>query len=493
MTNFSGKLISSKTANAVGGPQGGGMDSRRTSGVAEVSPKYTAEASAGYIARSASAGLNPVQGRLVCPPGYKQTEVGVIPEEWNVSSLRDLLISSPRYGINAPAVPLEGNLPVYIRITDISEDGHFKPSEKVGVKSQLSNQYQLSSGDIVLARTGASVGKSYLYNEEDGELVYAGFLIKVSPDKALLNPNFLFQYLKTQEYWAWVVVNSMRSGQPGINGNEYGNLVIPCPSVEEQTAIANALSDVDALISELEKLIAKKQAIKTATMQQLLTGRTRLPQFALCEDGTPKCTKPSELGEIPEDWEVVALGDIGHTIIGLTYSPNDVAEFGTLVLRSSNVQNGKLAYGDNVFVSMQLPERVIVKQGDILVCVRNGSRQLIGKCALIDENADGSAFGAFMSIFRTKYSVFVFYQFQSDLIQNQINEIMGATINQITNKDMSGFKITLPSDEKEQTAIVTILSDMDEELQALEQRLSKTCQIKQGMMQELLTGRIRLV
>src|SRR5690606_36108919 len=137
------------------------------------------------------------------------------------------------------------DLPVYIRITDISEDGHFKPSEKVGVKSQFSNQYQLSSGDIVLARTGASVGKSYLYSEEDGELVYAGFLIKVSPDKALLNPNFLFQYLKTQEYWAWVVVNSMRSGQPGINGNEYGNLVIPCPSVEEQTAIANALSDVD--------------------------------------------------------------------------------------------------------------------------------------------------------------------------------------------------------------------------------------------------------
>ncbi|MCX9565214.1 restriction endonuclease subunit S, partial [Vibrio cholerae] len=183
--------------------------------------------------------------------------------------------------------------------------------------------------------------------------------------------------------------------------------------------------------------------------------------FALRADGTPKGTKPSEVGEIPEDWEVVTLGDIGQTVIGLTYSPNDVADFGTLVLRSSNVQNGKLAYADNVYVNMELPERVIVKQGDILICVRNGSRQLIGKCALIDENAEGSAFGAFMSIFRTKYSVFVFYQFQSDLIQNQINEIMGATINQITNKDMSRFKITLPSDEKEQTDIATILSDMD--------------------------------
>lgn len=434
----------------------------------------------------AEAGLNRI------PVGYKQTEVGVIPEDWSISPLRDLLKENPKYGINAPAVPLEGKLPVYIRITDISEDGNFKPSEKVGVKSLFSSQYQLTDGDIVLARTGASVGKSYLYKEYDGVLVYAGFLIKVSPNKSILEPRFLSQYFQTQRYWSWVNVNSMRSGQPGINGNEYGSLLVPYPKIEEQTAIANALSDVDALITELEKLIAKKQAIKTATMQQLLTGRTRLPQFALREDGSKKGTKQSELGEIPEDWEICALGDIGQTFIGLTYSPNDVADFGTLVLRSSNVQNGKLAYLDNVYVNMELSEPVIVKQGDILVCVRNGSRQLIGKCALIDKNAEGSAFGAFMSIFRTRYSVFVFYQFQSDLIQKQINEIMGATINQITNKDMFGFKIILP-DEKEQTAIATILSDMDEEIQALEQRLSKTCLIKQGMMQELLTGRTRLV
>jgi len=97
-----------------------------------------------------------------------------------------------------------------------------------------------------------------------------------------------------------------------------------------------------------------------------------------------------------------------------------------------------------------------------------------------------------MSIYRTKQSKFIFFQFQSNVIQNQINEIMGATINQITNKDMAAFKVPLPSDEKEQTAIATILSDMDNEIQTLEQRLAKTRQIKQGMMQELLTGRTRL-
>ena len=212
----------------------------------------------------------------------------------------------------------------------------------------------------------------------------------------------------------------------------------------------------------------------------------------MASNSIPVGYKQTEVGVIPEDWEVVTLGDIGQTVIGLTYSPNDVADFGTLVLRSSNVQNGKLAYADNVYVNMGLPERVIVKQGDILICVRNGSRQLIGKCALIDENAEGSAFGAFMSIFRTKYSVFVFYQFQSDLIQNQINEIMGATINQITNKDMSGFKIALPSDEKEQTAIANALSDVDALISELEKLIAKKQAIKTATMQQLLTGRTRL-
>jgi type I restriction enzyme S subunit len=254
------------------------------------------------------------------PAGYKQTEVGVIPEDWDIASLGSLLKETPRYGINAPAVPLTGDTPVYIRITDISDDGYFSPGEKVGVNSPLSGMYFLSAGDIVLARTGASVGKSYLYNKNDGQLVYAGFLIKVSPNQERLSSMFLSQYLKSHQYWNWVVVNSMRSGQPGINGSEYANLLIPTPTIEEQTAIANVLSDSDALIDALEQLIAKKQAIKSATMQQLLTSRTRLPAFALRPDGTPKGYKPSELGDIPEDWEIQSISNLGSIITGSTPS-----------------------------------------------------------------------------------------------------------------------------------------------------------------------------
>ena len=123
------------------------------------------------------------------------------------------------------------------------------------------------------------------------------------------------------------------------------------------------------------------------------------------------------------------MGSIGEPLIGLTYSPSDVARHGTLVLRSSNVQGGRLAFEDNVFVQMDVPDRAIAKAGDVLICVRNGSRRLIGKCAMIDKQTAGSAFGAFMSVFRSKHRRFVYLQFKSAMIQRQIGKmVLGATI-----------------------------------------------------------------
>ena len=122
--------------------------------------------------------------------------------------------------------------------------------------------------------------------------------------------------------------------------------------------------------------------------------------------------KQTELGLLPEDWEVVLLSDLARNFIGLTYSPDNVKEYGTLVLRSSNIQNGKICYDNNVFVDMDIPERAKVRQNDILVCVRNGSTSLIGKCAIIGELKSDTAFGAFMTILRSKDGIspnFLFY------------------------------------------------------------------------------------
>jgi len=197
--------------------------------------------------------------------------------EWKNCPLRECLLADPDYGLNAPGVPQTGSLPTYLRITDIDDDGRFIPSGRVAVNHPFSMNYRLGENEIVFARTGASVGKTYLYNADDGEVVFAGFLIRAKIDCSKLCPYFLAAFTKTERYWNWVRVMSMRSGQPGINGNEYADLTLHLPpTIEEQTAIATILSDMDAEIAALEAKLAKARQIKQGMMQELLTGKIRL-------------------------------------------------------------------------------------------------------------------------------------------------------------------------------------------------------------------------
>jgi type I restriction enzyme, S subunit len=206
----------------------------------------------------------------------------------------------------------------------------------------------------------------------------------------------------------------------------------------------------------------------------------------------PEGYKLTEVGIIPEDWDVKSLGQIGEALIGLTYQPGDVRAYGTLVLRSSNIQEDSLRFENNVFVEKEIPDRIMVRPGDILICVRNGSRDLIGKTALLDERTIGMTFGAFMAVFRSSQGHFINYTFQSQIIKRQINEHLGATINQITNKSLNSFLVALPPTVIEQRSIATALSDMDELLGGLDRLITKKRDLKQTAMQQLLTGKTRL-
>jgi type I restriction enzyme S subunit len=398
--------------------------------------------------------------------GFRRTDIGWIPEDWEVKKLGNCLSAQPNYGINAASVSYDDTLPTYLRITDISENGKYLRENKVSVNHPMSNFFFLEVGDIVFARTGASVGKSYLYQSTDGRLVFAGFLIRMKPNPEILIPSYFKFITQTKYYWSWVIANSMRSGQPGLNSIQYRNFEIPIPPLPEQTAIATALSDTDALLSSLDTLLTKKRNLKQAAMQWLL--------------------------EPEEGWVVRKLGEIGECFIGLTYKPSDVVENGLLVLRSSNIGNNKVKYDDNVYVKVDVSEKLKVQHGDILICVRNGSRNLIGKCAYMSGNAVGQTFGAFMAMFRSPFNEYIFHVFQSSIIKKQIEENIGATINQITNKNLNSFEIPFPS-KFEQTRIANILSDLDHEIEALEKKIVKYKAIKTGMMQNLLTGKIRLI
>ena len=196
--------------------------------------------------------------------------------EWETVPMGSLLVRYPEYGANAPAVPYSEDLPTYLRITDISEDGCFLSESKVSVGIAATDDNYLELGDIVLARTGASVGKSYRYRKEDGRLVFAGFLIRIRPEPKKVNPIFLSNFLTTQQYWSWVGVTSARSGQPGINGTEYSSLPVPVPSSEvddnelsEQQKIADCLASLDELITAQRQKIDALKAHKKGLMQQL--------------------------------------------------------------------------------------------------------------------------------------------------------------------------------------------------------------------------------
>lgn len=203
---------------------------------------------------------------------------------------------------------------------------------------------------------------------------------------------------------------------------------------------------------------------------------------------TPKAFR----AEIPGDWEVKKLGKLGNVVSGLTYSPDDICEeTGVLVLRSSNVQGGRITFDDNVFVKVKDGDFNPVNKNDILICVRNGSKSLIGKCALINEDAEGMAFGAFMAIFRGDYNQYLIHVFNTDIYYREIHRNLGATINSINGSDLKEFKIPIPP-LPEQKAIAHVLSKADAAIHTTEKLIAQKELRKKWLMQQLLTGKKRL-
>ena len=387
--------------------------------------------------------------------GYKQTEVGVIPQDWDVKTLGSCLIDRPSYGINAAAVPYSDKLPAYVRITDIGEDGRLLPGQRVSVRSEMSGNFYLFDGDIVLARTGASVGKSYRYNPDDGPLVYAGFLIRIRPNCERLLSIFAAAYVTTANYWRWVRLMSMRSGQPGINGNEFAQLPVALPALPEQRAIAAALSDVDALLAGLGRLIAKKRDLKQAAMQQLLTGQTRLPGFQ---------------GE----WHWKRMGDVCRITTGKkdVNQGNPAGQYPFFTCARDNTFSDSFSFDSEAIL--------IAGNGEVgNLSYFKGKFEAYQRTYVLQDFSVGVTF--------------LWHQLTAYLAASLGIGTIGSSIPYIKKGNLVNFEFKAPLDHGEQTAIAQVLSDMDAELTALQARRDKTCALKQAMMQELLTGKTRLV
>ena len=415
--------------------------------------------------------------------GYKRTEVGVIPKEWKVNSLRSCLSSAVSYGINAAAVPFDDRLPTYLRITDIDDNHRFRPSPQVSVKHPNVHEFYLKKGDLVFARTGASVGNSYLYDPKDGPLVFAGYLIRVTPSPSKLHPLFLRYCVQSKRYWDWVKKMSIRSGQPGINGKEYGMLIVPLPPLREQRAIAEVLSEVDELLSALEELIAKKQAVRQAAMQQLLTGKTRLPGFS----GKWETKRLGEIGDISGAGvdKKVSINEVPVRLV------NYLDAYHKTFLYSEDLTHEVSAKSDQV-------RRCMIEKGDIFFTPSSEVPDDIGRSAVAMEDIPDGVYSYHIVRLRLKTDwdlYFRAYAFDTkDFFDQASTQCEGSGTRYVINlPKFRAMTVCFPPNVEEQAAIANILSDMDAEIAALEQRRDTTRAIKQGMMQELLTGKVRLV
>jgi type I restriction enzyme S subunit len=289
-------------------------------------------------------------------------------------------------------------------------------------------------------------------------------------------PDYLKYFTQTKKYWDWIAANSMRTGQPGINGNEYKDLSIPLPPTKaEQTVISTALNDADALITALEKLIAKKKAIKQGAMQELLK-----PKDGWIEKNLGK----SAILKARIGWQGLTTAEYKET--GEYY-----------LITGTDFKNGFIDWQNCVNVEKlryDQDKNIQVKPNDVLV-TKDGT---IGKIAFINEVPKPATLNSGVFVIRPMsdcfHPKFFYYILLSELFAKFLGQLSaGSTINHLYQKDFISFDFWTPKTIDEQKEISEILFDMDSEIEALEQKLEKQKHIKQGMMQVLLTGKIRLI
>lgn len=413
-------------------------------------------------------------------PAFKQTEVGVIPEDWVTKSILELasiktgpfgtLLKAAEYsgGDGVPLISVGEVREGFLRITDHT------PRVPEAVVRRLP-QYVLKKGDIVFGRKGG-VDRSALIraNQEGWFLGSDG--ISVRP-VAGCHSEYLGLQFQSARVKEWLLQNAIGTTMPSLNQSILGNVVVPLPPTKaEQQAIAEALGDADALIESLEQLLAKKRQIKQGAMQELLTGKKRLPGFA---------------GE----WKATRLGEVATFLKGKglpksALVPNGAEpciHYGELFTRYPEI------IGEIISRTNSSQDAFRSNANDVLMPTSDVTPRGLAKASCL--TVDSVILGGDILVIRSDVKR-ICGSFLSYVIRREEDQVLqfvtGSTVFHLYGSDMRNFIFSMPS-VSEQTAIATVLSDLDADLAALETKLAKACQLKQGMMQELLTGRIRLV
>jgi type I restriction enzyme S subunit len=415
------------------------------------------------------------------PPGYKQTEVGVIPEDWEVKTLSR--VADIRGGIakNSNAATTDPISVHYLRVANV-QDGFLDLAEmsKIHISRADLPRYKVVPGDVLMNEGGDldKLGRGAIWRGEYAPCVHQNHVFVVRC-KANLLPEYLNIWTATSPVRRFfLTAGKQTTNLASISKSSLGELPVALPSLPEQYAISTALSDVDALIAALDRLIAKKRDLKQAAMQQLLTGQTRLPGFK---------------GE----WVVMTLGELGSFTKGSGIKKDESQSGPIPCIRYGEIYTRHHDYIKEFhsFISAEVAVTAsLLKQGDILFAGSGETKAEIGKCVAFVNDCEAYA-GGDIVILRPQGvdSLFLGFSLNTPAINRQkASRGQGDAVVHIGSSALADISLNLPP-LPEQTAIASVLSEMDAELAGLEQRREKTRALKQGMMQELLTGRTRLM
>jgi type I restriction enzyme, S subunit len=422
-----------------------------------------------------------MSGEERIPKGYKQTEVGVIPEDWGITCVRDLVAQGPQNGYSGRCGKDSNGTPT-LSLSATSAGRFLLGADTVKyleARIPAGSPLFLRPGDVLVQRSNTAelVGTTAIYSGPPATFVYPDLMMRMR-FREDATAGWFWRYANSwygRRFFSGVAAGSTGT-MPKISGENLRIMPLPLPSLPEREAIAQVLTDADALIESLEQLIAKKRLVKQGAMQELLTGKRRLPGFE-----RKKGYKQTEVGMIPEDWEVRPLGSV---VDFLDNQRRPVKDGDRAKMRGSVPYYGASGIVD--YVNDYLFDEELILLGE------DGENILSRNCRLAFRISGKAWVNNHAHVLRPNQDMDIGYlaDFLESLDYGQYNS--GTAQPKLNKETCSGIPVALPPTRSEQSAIASILSSMDSELAVLEEKLLKARAVKQGMMQELLTGRKRL-
>ncbi|SNR22712.1 restriction endonuclease subunit S [Paracoccus sediminis] len=422
---------------------------------------------------------------------YKESGVewiGEVPADWRVEPGRQCLYENKdkNTGMKESTVLSLS----YGRVIVKDED------KLTGLVPESFETYQIvQPGDIIIRGTDLQNDMTSLRTglARDTGIITSAY-INLRP-KAEIDPAFLHYLLHS--YDVKKVFYALGSGlRQNLSYDDFKYLRLPIPSPEEQRAIAAFLDEkcakVDEAVRIKEEQIALLRERRQILIQQAVTR-------GLNPSAPMKDSRIDWIGQIPAHWEVKRLKHLGNAVIGLTYDPKDLCDEdeGTLVLRSSNLKSGKFVYGDglNAYVRMRIPEKLRIRANDILICSRNGSRDLIGKCALATHDDTGASFGAFTTVFRSEMNRYIFQILNSEIFRMLAGSFLTATINQLTTSNLNSISVPIPPPEERQALtehLEGLNGEYDRAISFKEDQIAALKEYKTSLINAAVTGKIKV-